>query len=152
MYHISDDKDLIDISAVHKFLSEHAYWARGRAFETVRVSIQNSYCLAAYTDTGSLAAFGRIVTDWATTYYVCDLFVLPPHRGNGLGKRLVDRIVNHPDLQALSGMLLTADAHDLYSRFGFTQDQESKGRFMIRRRTTTQQEFSAHQALDSENG
>lgn len=148
MYRISDDKGAIDISAVHRFLSEDSYWAQGRSLETVRTSIKNSYCLGVYTEAGSLAGFARVVTDWATTYYICDLFVLSPHRGKGLGKQMVDRIVSHPGLQGLSGMLLTADAHDLYSRFGFTQDQDSKTRFMIRRRNAEQAESSVHQNSD----
>ena len=48
------------------------------------------------------------------------LFVAKEHRGKGLSKRLVEAVRAHPDLQGLRRMLLvTRDAHGLYSRFGF---------------------------------
>lgn len=97
-------------------------------------SIEGSYCLACYAEDGSLAGFSRVVTDWATMYYDCDLFVLPQHRGRGLGKELVRRM--HPQLRSLSGMLLTADAHGLYAQFGFEQNKASANRFMRKPRPT----------------
>lgn len=133
-YELFDDASKIDIDAVHRYLSEESYWAKGRPRELVAKSIENSYCVGARNERGDFAAFARVVTDWTTVYYVCDLFVLPPHRGNGLGKALVDWIVGRPEFSTARGMLLTADAHTLYTRFGFTQDEETQQRFMIRRR------------------
>jgi GNAT superfamily N-acetyltransferase len=64
--------------------------------------------------------FGRAVTDRSTFAYLADVFVLPEHRGRGLGKWLVDCFMEHPELQGLRRWLLaTADAHALYSRAGF---------------------------------
>ncbi len=139
-YKFSEDKSRVDVSVVHRFLANESYWAAGRSFEAVERSIENSYCLGFYTQDDQLAAFARVVTDWATVYYVCDLFVLPAHRGQGLGKRLVKRITTHPRLRYLTGMLLTADAHALYSAFGFIQNEESSARFMLRRGSGQQQQ------------
>ncbi len=64
--------------------------------------------------------FARIVTDYATTAYVGDVFILEPYRGRGLGKRLVRAIVEHTELEGLRLWFLgTRDAHDLYKKFGF---------------------------------
>lgn len=76
--------------------------------------------LGVYAEDGTMAGAARVVTDRATFAWVCDLFVLPGHRGLGLGRALVEGIVSHPDLAEVKRMLLaTADAHGLYSRYGF---------------------------------
>jgi len=135
MYEISDDKSRIDVPQVHAYLTHESYWAKGRSLDVVIQSIHDSYCIASYDETGSLVAFARVITDWATVYYICDLFVLEQHRRRGIGKELVRTIVEHPRLESLSGMLLTADAHGLYRQFGFTQDDQTRARFMRRPRT-----------------
>ncbi|TMA48016.1 MAG: GNAT family N-acetyltransferase, partial [Deltaproteobacteria bacterium] len=73
--------------------------------------------------------FARIVTDHATFAYLADVFVLEAFRGRGLGKWLVEVTVTLPELQGLRRWLLaTADAHELYRRFGFTD--AAPGRLM----------------------
>ena len=65
--------------------------------------------------------FARVVSDFATFAYIADVFVLESHRGQGLGKLLMECIRQHPRLQGLKRWnLCTADAHGLYSQFGFT--------------------------------
>lgn len=134
-YEISDDPDRLDMDRIHRYLSEESYWATGRSREVVEASIRNSWCLGAYDGDGRLAGFARVVTDWATVYYLCDVFVLRPYRGCGLGKALVRRVVEDPRLSGLAGLLATQDAHGLYSRFGFRRGGEVAARVMRRPRT-----------------
>jgi GNAT superfamily N-acetyltransferase len=64
--------------------------------------------------------FARVVSDRAAIAYLADVFVLEGHRGRGLGTRLIEAVMAHPDLQGLRRFFLgTADAHALYERFGF---------------------------------
>jgi GNAT superfamily N-acetyltransferase len=82
-------------------------------------SIDNSLCFGVY-DGDEQVGFARVVTDAATFAYLGDVFVLPPHRGRGLGKQLMEEVMAHPDVQGVRRfMLATADAHALYERFGF---------------------------------
>jgi GNAT superfamily N-acetyltransferase len=119
-YAVSTDRDRIDRAAVHRFLSEDAYWSPGVPRDVVDRSIDGSLCFGLYAPDGSLAGFGRAITDRATYAYLADVFVLPAHRGRGLGVWLVQTILGHPELQALRRwVLFTDDAHDLYRRFGF---------------------------------
>ena len=128
-YLISDDLTKLDLDVIHKFLSEHSYWARGIPREVVARSIANSLCFGVYAlgnanpDSGwRQVGFARVTTDRATFAYLADVFVLPEHRGRGLSKRLMEAVLAHPDLQGLRRwMLATADAHDLYRRFGFAE-------------------------------
>ena len=118
---ISTDPAAIDFAVVHGFLSTEAYWCRGIPEDTLRKAIANSLCFSAFADDGAQIGFARVVTDHATYAYLCDVFVLPHARGNGVSRALMDAIVAHPDLQGLRRFALaTADAHALYARYGFT--------------------------------
>lgn len=119
-YAITTDGDQIDVSAVHRYLSEESYWARNIPFDVVERAIRNSLCFA-MLNSDDLAGFARVITDRATVAYLGDVFILPAHRGKGLSKWLMETISAHPDLQGLRRwMLATADAHALYAQFGFT--------------------------------
>lgn len=62
-----------------------------------------------------------MITDYASFAYLADVFILHDHRGKGLSKWLMKEILDHPDLKDLRRiMLATADAHELYKKFGFT--------------------------------
>ncbi len=123
-YVVSTDRDRLDRAAIHRFLSQEAYWSPGVPREVVDRSIDGSLCFGLYAPDGSLAGFGRAITDAATYAYLADVFVLAPHRGRGLGVWLVETILGHPDLQTLRRwVLFTADSHDLYRRFGFGPGQ-----------------------------
>lgn len=115
----SDDTNLVDVKAVHQYLSEESYWAKNIPFETVKRSIENSLCFGIYKD-GVQAGFARWVTDRATFAYLCDVYVHNDFRGLGLSKKLMSLMMFHPDLQGLRRyQLATLDAHGLYEQFGF---------------------------------
>jgi GNAT superfamily N-acetyltransferase len=117
---ISTDRDRLDVDAIHRFLSEESYWARGRSREVVERTIAHSLCFGAYLGE-QLVGYARVVTDYATFAWLADVFILDEFRGRGYGKALVQAVIAHPDLQGLRRMLLaTKDAHTLYAQYGFT--------------------------------
>jgi GNAT superfamily N-acetyltransferase len=121
-YTISTDKAKLDIDGIHDFLSTRSCWAKGRTRETVLKSIENSLCFGVYDERGKLVAFARVVTDCAVFAFLMDVFVLETYRGRGLGKKLMDYIMQYPPLQGLKRWQLgTNDAHGLYRRYGFKE-------------------------------
>jgi nitroimidazol reductase NimA-like FMN-containing flavoprotein (pyridoxamine 5'-phosphate oxidase superfamily)/GNAT superfamily N-acetyltransferase len=128
---LSTDPARLDVGLVHRFLAEQSYWARGVSEQALRVSLRESLCFGVYDGDAQLA-FARVVTDFARFAYLADVFVVPEARGRGLGKLLVQQVLEHSDLRAVERWLLgTADAHGLYARFGFVPAPE--GRYMVRR-------------------
>jgi GNAT superfamily N-acetyltransferase len=116
---ISTDPDRLNLPLIHDFLANRSYWAAGRPLEVVRRSLENSLCFGLY-ERGRQIGLVRVVTDRATFAWLCDVFVLEEHRGQGLGKWLVQSVLSHPALQGLRRVLLgTLDAHGLYQKFGF---------------------------------
>jgi GNAT superfamily N-acetyltransferase len=115
---VSCDPARLDQAVVAGFLGD-SYWARGIPQHTVRRSIEGSLCFA-LLDGARQIGFARVISDRATIAYLGDVFVLPEYRGRGLGKWLVECVMAHPELQGLRRwILVTADAHELYSRHGF---------------------------------
>jgi GNAT superfamily N-acetyltransferase len=122
-YEVDTDPARLDLDVIHGFLRT-AYWSPGVARATVERSIANSLPFGLYAPDGGQAGFARVVSDRAVFAYVGDVFVLPEHRGRGLGVWLVQTLLAHPELQGLRRWYLaTADAHELYRRFGFEGPQ-----------------------------
>ncbi|MGH9969797.1 MAG: GNAT family N-acetyltransferase [Pyrinomonadaceae bacterium] len=118
-YVISTDRDRLDVSIIHDFLSNRSYWAQGRTPETVTRSINNSLNFGLFKSDRQIG-FARVVTDYATFAWLADVFVLEQYRAAGLGKWLIEVIMSHPDLQGFRRWVLaTKDAHKLYRDFGF---------------------------------
>lgn len=111
----------MDLDAVHRYLSEESYWARGISKEKVAMSIENSFCVGAFLE-GSLVGFARLVTDYVTFAWLSDVFVLKEAAGKGVGKQLLQAIEAQDWVNGLRRfMLATKDAHSLYAQFGFEE-------------------------------
>jgi GNAT superfamily N-acetyltransferase len=118
-YLISTDRERFDVEVYHSYISEVSYWAKGRTRETTDRATTHSLLFGAYAADGAMGGAARGVTDHATVAWLCDVFVLDDHRGRGLGTELVAAVRNHPDLVEVKRLMLaTADAHQLYTRFG----------------------------------
>lgn len=121
-YTISTDPARLDAKAVYDYLSR-SYWASARPFERVELSLHHSLAFGLYYGTEAGApqvGLTRVITDYATFAYLCDVYVLEEHRANGLGKWLIETVINDPALRHIVRfMLATRDAHGLYAQFGF---------------------------------
>lgn len=117
-FSLTADRDRIDLDAVHAFLTR-SFWARGISRELVAKSVGHSLCFGVF-DALAQVAFARVVTDYSTYAYLCDVYVLEAYRGKGLGKWMMEFVMKHPDLEGLRRFqLVTRDASGLYTRFGF---------------------------------
>ena len=116
-YIISDDAVRLQPERVCEMLSS-TYWAKDHSRETVLASIKNSLCLGVYVGDEQVG-FARCVTDYATFFWLADVIIDPAHRGQGLGKALVEAVTTHDKLAGTRGLLATRDAHGLYRQYGF---------------------------------
>lgn len=117
---ITMDKSLIDARAVQSLLNK-TYWAENRTLAVVEKSMVHSECIG-IIENNKLIAFARIITDYATMFWLCDVVVDQDFRGHGLGKQMMNYMRELPYYKDLKGILATRDAHGLYEKYGFTKE------------------------------
>jgi GNAT superfamily N-acetyltransferase len=119
-YVLDDDPDRVDLDVIWGYLSTEAYWHRWRTREQVALQVARAWrVVGAYDGHGAQVGFARALSDGVCDAYLADVFVLPAHRGHGLGKRLVATMIEEGPGAHLRWTLFTADAHGLYEPFGF---------------------------------
>ena len=110
-----------------------SYWADRRPVERIETSVRHSSCYGVWLEhEGKLVGFARVISDYATTYYLCDVIIDPAYQHMGLGTALVSHILSLPVFAGLRGILITRDAHALYRKFGFEVQND---RTMVRNPT-----------------
>lgn len=133
-FDIDSDPNRIDYERVYDYLRT-TYWASDRSFSEIRAAWERSHpVFGVYArHFGSLqVGTARVVTDTRTFGWLADVFVDPRYRGEGVGKFLVQCVLEHPDCSNLRLFLLgTRDAHGLYARHGWVP-LETPERFMVR--------------------
>jgi len=118
-YEFDDDPKRIDVGEVWQFLSQHAYWGRWRSQDDVQRPVAGAWRVVGCYMQGRLVGFCRAVSDDVGLAYLADVFVLPEHRGHGLGRKLAEVMIEQGPGRDFRWLLHTADAHGLYEHLGF---------------------------------
>lgn len=118
MIDLSDDKSLLDVARVHGWLAS-SYWSPGIARDLVERAMAGSHCLGAYSRDEQVG-YARAISDRATFAWIADVWVDGAARGQGLGRRMVQWFLDHPEYQGIRRFgLVTRDAHGVYAALGF---------------------------------
>jgi GNAT superfamily N-acetyltransferase len=124
-YELDDDPTRIDVTAVHAYIAGQSYWGRGRSRALTERAIAGSTRVVGLYRGAEQVGFARAISDGAIFAYLADVYVLPEHRGRGLGLELVREIIDGPGSPNVRWMLHTADAQRLYAKLGFNEDPPS---------------------------
>ena len=128
-YRILDGRENMEIQDIIRLLKS-TYWADRRSEEQIARSVLNSSCYGVYLEEEEkLVGFARVISDYATTYYLCDVVIDQEYRRRGLGTALVSYIESLPLYRGLRGVLITRDAHSLYRKLGY---EVLDGRVMVK--------------------
>jgi GNAT superfamily N-acetyltransferase len=120
-FELDDDRERIDVAAVHAYIGGESYWGRGRSRELVEQTIAGSQRVVGLYHEGTQVGFARAVSDGVTVAYLADVYVLEPYRGRGLGVELVREILDGGPGWPVRWLLHTADAQGLYRKLGFAE-------------------------------
>ena len=121
---LDDDPSRIDLDAVHDFLANESYWAKGRLREVVERLVREAERVVGLYEGERQIGFARAFTDGVSLVYLADVYVLPEYRSRGLGVELLREMVENGPYQALRWVLHTRDAHELYRKFRFGEPSE----------------------------
>ena len=128
-YSIVDGSEKMNMDEVMRLL-RMTYWADKRPALQIKKSMQNSSCYGVRLDDDKkLVGFARVISDYATTYYLCDVLIDTAYQHMGLGTAMVSYIESLPEYPGLRGILITRHAHELYRKFGY---EVLDGRVMVK--------------------
>lgn len=120
-YWVTTDNEKLDFDSIHKWIT-NSYWANGRTKEAMKKVMDNSLNFGLFHNDKQVG-FARVITDYHTFSYLCDVIIDEDYRGRGLGKLLMKEVLEYPPLITMKRWLLfTKDAHGLYEHFGFAKD------------------------------
>ena len=133
-FELTTDPDKVDFQKLHHLLAFESYWNQNIPKDLLQKALQNSLNFSIIDKKNNqFTGFARIITDYATFAYLCDVIIDPTYRGNGLGKWLIKTIMIHPELQGLRfWFLMTRDAHELYSKSGWKPIQNPQNAMGIK--------------------
>jgi GNAT superfamily N-acetyltransferase len=120
-FELDDDVARIDVVEVHRFIAKESYWAPGRELAVQERLVRDALRVVGLYHDGAQIGFCRASGDGVSVTYLADVYVLPAYRGRGLGVELVREMVENGPYAAQRWMLHTADAHELYGKFGFAE-------------------------------
>ncbi|MDQ0271422.1 GNAT family N-acetyltransferase [Cytobacillus purgationiresistens] len=87
--------------------------------ELERMCQQSWYCLYAY-DQDQLVGMGRVISDGIVTGVICGLCVSPSHQQSGIGKEIVNLIINHCEQKRVIPQLMCEQRLETYyEKLGF---------------------------------
>jgi GNAT superfamily N-acetyltransferase len=119
-WRISTDARELQLDLVYPWLRA-SYWSPNIRRDVVERAFANSLVAGAYDPNGSQLGVARAVTDRATFAWLCDVYVSPGARGQGIARAMVEALMQHPELTTLRRWLLgTRDAHAVYAPLGFS--------------------------------
>ncbi len=123
------------VGQLHR-LFQGEWWTRGRTLEDVRRMLKHTDITLGLCEqaTGRLVAFARVLTDRVFKAFIFDVIVDPAYRGRGLGIRIMESVLGHPDLARVRHLELYChqEMFPFYRRWGFTEDV---GGSLLMRRT-----------------
>jgi GNAT superfamily N-acetyltransferase len=116
---ISTDPMALNIEAVFEFLADAKWWPN-LTRESLKLALDHSLCFSLREEDRQIG-FARLITDFVTYAYLCDVYIVEERRGRGLGSWLIDSILEHPDLKSLKRIaLITHNSQSFYLRHHFS--------------------------------
>lgn len=106
-----------------------------RPYEAAKRALPNSLFGVQVVMNNQTVGMGRVVGDGALNFEIVDVAVDPVHQGKGLGRMIMQSIMDYLEQDAPKGAYITlmADVPELYEKFGFKLSRpESEGMYIVK--------------------
>ena len=121
-YQVVNQLDETQISELVE-LYKNEFWSYNRTYPgVVKMLAASDIIIALVNEEKELIAFCRILTDFVYRGVLYDVIVKPSYRKMGFGAKLLDEVVNHPQLKEVENMALFClpEMIPFYQQWGFT--------------------------------
>ena len=120
----TDDPARVDLAQLLE-LYQITWWAHDRTRDQVRRALEHSRPVISAWEGKRMVGFTRVISDLTYRATIWDVIVRPSHQGRGVGKLMIERVLEHPDLRTVTNfVLLTKDQHAFYERLGFRKEPD----------------------------
>ncbi|MFN5117357.1 MAG: GNAT family N-acetyltransferase [Cyanobacteriota bacterium] len=115
-----DFRPVDGIGQLQRLFDQHSFWARGRRRSDLRRVLRQSQAVVSLWQGSQLVGFGRATSDTAYRAVLWDVVVMESFKGQGLGRRLVEALLEAPGLRRVEKVyLMTTESRGFYERLGF---------------------------------
>jgi len=99
---------------------EHSFWADDRTPSQLRQMLNGSAAAISAWDGCTLVGFGRATSDGVFRAVLWDVVVASSHQGQGLGRRIVESLLEQPCINNAERVyLMTTNSSGFYEQIGF---------------------------------
>lgn len=115
-----DRKSRLDFNQLQALFKAGAFWAKERSIEDLSIAVANSEPVVSVWDQERLIGFARATSDGIYRATIWDVVIHPDYRGAGLGRKLVETVLSHPQMNRVERVyLMTTHQQRFYERIGF---------------------------------
>ncbi|MFB2934073.1 GNAT family N-acetyltransferase [Aerosakkonemataceae cyanobacterium BLCC-F154] len=117
---VCDRQADVDILQLQELFNLAAFWAQNRSLADWEVAIANSDPVISIWDDDRLIGFTRANSDCVFRATIWDVVVHPDYRGQGLGRKLIETLLDHPRIRPVERVyLMTTYQQEFYLKLGF---------------------------------
>ena len=121
-WELTTDLSRMDRDVIYHFIKNESYWGKHRTREQMDDAIDHSRWVFGLYDraTNAQIGFARVISDGITFGYLTDVFILSSYQGKGLGRYLLEAVMNHEGVAQVGRMVLLTEDPDFYTSYGFS--------------------------------
>ncbi len=116
-----NERQTLELAQLYK----NEFWSQNRTQPDItKMLVASDIVIGLVDECDHLVGFTRVLTDFVYRAFIFDVIVKPTHRNQGLGKKLIDLVVDHPQLQTVEylGLYCLPEMVPFYERWGFTTE------------------------------
>ena len=113
-------------------------WGQGPSLEQTQLAMEHTLFRVSVFDDDQIVAMARVIGDIGLDYYIKDVIVRPEYQGKGIGRLLINEILQFVNDHGVDGtnifveLCAMPDKIPFYEKFGFSANEAQRLRLFHR--------------------